>query len=250
MFDFLDDVRDYFAPAKPAALEPAFGALPPPHDAESLTVPGVAPDFSGLSAWGESDDVESMNITAIETEGRRGEDLDELAAEHYVTEFRSIQEMADAVSTEADGAPLGRLEIVDHARPGVQEVGDQDLTLESLDDEDVAAALSQLRGQFGPDGALDLKGCRVGGDEEGDALLRALARQLDVPVSGSSEYQTPFLPGLDGPVKTCYPPEFDEETQQTWQTCTTTTNPIADTYDQLQEWIGGDLLGMEQSDME
>ena len=249
MFELLDDIRDFFRPTTADASRGDEWAPPLASEPEDLAVPGVAPDYSGLAAYGE-EELAPVNITAIESEGRYGEDVDALLAEHAVTGFRSLPELAAAVTAEANGAPLGRLEIVDHARPGLQEIGDQDLSVASLADKDVAAALHQLRDQFGTDGALDLKGCRVGGDEEGDALLRALANELNVPVSGSSEYQTPYLPGMEGPVKTCYPSEFDEETQQYWQTCTTTTDVVDDAYDGLQEWIGGGVFGMEQSDME
>ncbi|MFN0252273.1 MAG: DUF4347 domain-containing protein [Kofleriaceae bacterium] len=249
MFDFLDDVRDFFTPAKTPLLEPMFGGLPGATSDESLAVPGVAPDYGALASYTE-EELESVDITAYESDDRLGEDFDEVYADNGVTGFDSLQEMADLVAAKANGAPLGRLEVVDHAGPGIQEVGDQDLTLASLEDEAVLATLAQLRDQFGPDGALDLKGCRVGGDAEGDALLRALANQVDVPVSGSSEYQTPFLPGLDGPVKTCHPSEFDEETQKWWQTCTTTSGAVDKGYQKIQEWIGGGIFGMEQSEME
>lgn len=251
MFDFLDDVADFFTPRRPVKLEPAFSGFADPEPAtESFAIPDAAPDYSGLSSYVEDEPLESVDVTAYESDGRIGEDLDELFAGTSVTGFNDIDGFVDSVIEAADGAPLGRVDLVDHAAPGIQEVGDEDLTLASLEDPETVEDLQRLGAKMGPDGHLYLKGCRVGGDEAGDAFLRGLARTLDHPVTGSSEYQTPLIPGMDGPIKTCYPPEFDEETQKTWQTCTTTTNPVANAYDKVQDWIGGGIFDMDQSDME
>ena len=87
-------------------------------------------------------------------------------------------------------------------------------------------SLARLAEAFGAGGALELHGCHVGSGERGDALLRGLARELGVPVSGGLPFQN-GLPGFEGSVKTCYPPVLKDD-GYVYQTCETIEHPVVD----------------------
>lgn len=61
--------------------------------------------------------------------------------------------------------------------------------------------LAPLRPRLAPGATVLLEGCTVG---QADLLLAAVSAAFGgVPVSGASNYQRPFIPGVEGYVRTC-----------------------------------------------
>jgi hypothetical protein len=239
MFGFLNNVVESVAPAAAKIGEALFSAPESASESESYAVPGVAPDYGALASYAE--DEESVDISAIETDDR-WDLLDGVFQGEDVTGFRNISEMVDGVIEGAEGAPIGRLQIIDHAAPGQQEIGDQDLTSamfeETEENAEVLADMARLRDQFGADGSIELKGCSVAAGDEGEQLLRDMARFFNVPTKGARRIQTPLIPGLEGPTMTCYPPEYDEESGKTYQTCTESTDTTDSLWESAADFFG------------
>jgi hypothetical protein len=145
-------------------------------------------------------------------------------ADNPVTGFRNLDEMIALATEAAGGSPIGELSLMDHSSPGSHGMGNEKLTLEMLQDKKIQAKLAALGAQFGPDGSIELHGCRIAGDERGDEYLRQMAAITGQRVTGGNEYQTSAMPGLEGNTKTCYPPAIDEDGNLV-QTCTVDSDP-------------------------
>lgn len=115
------------------------------------------------------------------------------------------QQLIDNILRDADGRPIRKLIVSDHASPGTQTLTSGDskmyLTAETLDLEQ----WSRLNGKFTKDGVIRLDGCEVAQGEEGQRLLQAIAVATGVPVQGGVVNQRPLLPGGEGSTVTAYP---------------------------------------------
>jgi hypothetical protein len=204
-----------------------------------------------LGQYGREEDEAMIGELASQVDLEMIDDSDKVGrmgvrmADNPVTGFRNLDEMIARATEAADGSPIGELSLMDHASPGSQSIGDEKLTLESLQNPVIRAKLEQLGAQFGPGGSIELHGCRIGGDERGDEYLRQMSQITGQPVSGGNDYQTSAFPGLEGNVKTCYPPAIDENGDLV-QTCTVDSGPA----DYL--WAANRALwrsGLETSEM-
>ena len=185
------------------------------------------------SIWDPSPSVDVTAVDATDMAGRQSA----LMERGEVTGFTSLDSMIDLALERAGDLPLGRLDVHDHGAQGNQGFGNEVLSLEKLEDPAVRESLARLAEAFGPEGALELHGCHVGGGERGDEYLRTLARDLDVPVSAGVPFQN-SLPGFEGSVKTCFPPELKDD-GYLYQTCETEERPRMD--QALEEIYGWDL---------
>jgi hypothetical protein len=242
MFDFISNAFELFAPPQ---AEPAY-------EEESST---SGDDYYGTGG-AEAEDV--MGACGMWTEdndpfGQCGREEDERMIAHYaslvdlnmiddsdkvgkagtlmeddaITDFTDANSFIDSALDHAGDAPIGNMLLMDHGRPGQQQIGDEWLTSESLADPEMAARFSELGGAFDESGALELHGCQVAAGVAGDQFLRDLSATMNVPVTGSSEYQSPLFSGLEGTTKTCYPPALDE-TGELQQVCTVDRDPVRD----------------------
>lgn len=243
MFDLLGAATDFFAPlaravqpdadaASHVCVDESYAATEPP-DYSALPSMYFGDETGGDASFGDEYDPfgqvgrEEDEENQIELDSTMDldmvDDSDKVGAaamfkeENPVAGFRGISSMVEAANQALQGMQLGTLSIQDHGSPGSQQVGDDRLTSERLRDPAVRDELAKL--PFGAYGSVELGGCRVGGDEAGDQFLRDIARETGVPATGSNAYQSPLFDGYEGAIKTCYPPELDEETGETTQTC-------------------------------
>lgn len=115
------------------------------------------------------------------------------------------EELINNILSDADGRPIRKLIVSDHASPGSQTLTSGDtkmyLTPETLDLEQ----WSRLNGQFAEGGMIRLDGCKVAAGEEGQRLLQAMAVATGVPVQGGIVNQRTMIPGGEGTTVTAYP---------------------------------------------
>ncbi|MFN0247979.1 MAG: DUF4347 domain-containing protein [Kofleriaceae bacterium] len=188
-------------------------------------------EYDPLGQYGREEDERMIAELASQVDIDMIDDSDKVGrvgvsmADNPVTGFRNLDEMIARATEAAGGSPIGQLSIMDHSSPGSQGVGNEKLTLELLQDAEVREKLAALGAQFGPDGSIELHGCRVGGDERGDEFLRQMAEVTGQRVTGGNDYQTSAMSGLEGNTKTCYPPAIDEDGNLV-QTCTVDSGPM------------------------
>jgi hypothetical protein len=133
-------------------------------------------------------------------------------------DFRNPTQMVDQALNQANGQPIGTMQVIDHGGPGYQEMGDwaQSVSLKDMQDpktkQEYLDQMSRLNGHFAEDGQLQLRGCHTGEGEAGTEYLKEMSTATGVPTSGAHELQYPSLPGTDpsvgpyqGAFTTCQP---------------------------------------------
>lgn len=119
---------------------------------------------------------------------------------------------------------ISRLIVYGHGAPGIQGLTGKDgagvreksgLNLEILQDPAQRSQWRSLRSFFSSDAVMILRGCNTAQGPKGEALIRALAGVLGIPVQASDWYQRVGRTDLIGNVRTAYPSGtiIDDEAQ-------------------------------------
>lgn len=160
-----------------------------------------------------------------------------------ITEYTNIVEMVDRIIKRAAGRQIGYLCITGHAFPGIQFMGQGDISLSkhsignTKSEGDVGTQLRRLTAHFSPEATVDLGGCNVGKGQEGEDILGDLASVWGVTVTGGTQKQSPIIPGFEGNTVSCTAPSVGEEA--TCQTSEAWEDSLWESY--IDGWFGQTL---------